>query len=93
MKTDSPGTGRIRLWVLDLETGDSQPVDRRRGGPRSITWSGPYLFYTYFVWTPDDELKLMRWDSTSQERARITGPDLERLGGQDVTVSVPRCLS
>jgi Tol biopolymer transport system component len=93
METDSPGTDRIRLWVLDLATGESVPVDRRRGGLVSISWSGPYLFYTYFVWTPDDELKLMRWDSTSQERVRITGPDLERLGGYDVTVSVPRFLS
>ena len=91
METDSPGTGRIRLWVLDLETGDSQPVDRRRGGPRSITWSGPYLIYTYFVWTPDDELKLMRWDSRSQERARISRPGLDRFAHNLATISAPRC--
>ena len=93
METDSPGTGRIRLWVLDLETGDSQPVDRRRGGPRSISWSGPYMIYTYneYFGGTDSQLMLMRWDSRSQERARISRPGLDRFAHHLATISAPRC--
>lgn len=36
-----PDTTRTRLFVLEVGTGDSLPVDRRRGGPGSMTWSGP----------------------------------------------------
>jgi Tol biopolymer transport system component len=42
MDATMPGTGRTRLFVLDLQTGISEPVDRRAGAVRSMTWSGPY---------------------------------------------------
>lgn len=46
MKADIPGAGRVRQYVFDLETGESQPVDRRRGVPRSASglgWSASAL--------------------------------------------------
>src|SRR5919206_489931 len=63
MGANIPGTTRDRLYVLDLDTGVSSPIDRRRGNPESLTWSGRFLFYLYYVWTPDDARYLMRWDS------------------------------
>jgi len=93
MSADIPGTGRPRLFVLDVETGNSMPVDRRRGGVRSMIWSGPYLLYTYFVWTPDDATYLMRWDSRSQERERMDRPGWETLLDEFTSISSPRCVS
>jgi Tol biopolymer transport system component len=89
-----PGTGRLRLYVFDLESGTSTPVDRRRGGPngpQAGTWSGPYLLYTYFVSQPDEALYLMRWDSRSDERARVDRPRMDDVLEQNGSISAPRC--
>jgi dipeptidyl aminopeptidase/acylaminoacyl peptidase len=85
-----PGTTRLRQFVLDIETGDTVPVDVRRGGPQSTTWSGPYLFYVYNV-GPTPEPTLMSWDSRTQRRATVDRAGLERfaLG----PISAPRCDS
>ena len=91
MNADIPGTDRWRLFVLDLKTGISTPVDRRRGGPQSLTWSGPFLLYVYDVWTPDDARYLMRWDSISQERGRVDRPGLDTVVGHFGAISAPRC--
>ena len=94
MAADIPGTGRNRLYVLDLETGDSHPVDRRRGGPTSMSWSGPYLFYTYYDWTGEDQVVLRSWDSTTGERSRVSAPgvpDPVFPSAWEATVSAPRC--
>jgi Tol biopolymer transport system component len=91
MQADIPGTGRPRLFVLDLESGTSTPVDRRRGGPQGLTWSGPYLLYTYSVTVPDDAVYLMRWDSRSQERVRVDRPDRKDVLSQFGTISAPVC--
>lgn len=93
LKADIPGVGRIRQYVLDIETGESQPVDRRRGFPQSATWSGPYLFYAYNSWEPNEHIELMRWDSITMERVRIDRPDLDPFGIGLVTVSAPHCSS
>jgi Tol biopolymer transport system component len=85
-----PGTTRLRQFVLDIETGDTVPVDVRRGGPQSVTWSGPYLFYVYDVGaTP--ELALMSWDSRTQRRATVDRAGLEQFGFGPI--SAPRCDS
>ena len=91
MRADIPGTGRPRLYVFDLESGTSTPVDRRRGFPEGLTWSGPYLLYTYVVTLPDDEVYLMRWDRGSEERARVDRPDRDDVLVQFGTTSAPRC--
>jgi Tol biopolymer transport system component len=91
MQADIPGTGRPRLFVLDLEAGTSTPVDRRRGGPQGLTWSGPHLLYTYSVTVPDDAVYPMRWDSRSQERARVDRPDRNDVLSQFGTISAPVC--
>jgi Tol biopolymer transport system component len=94
MEADIPEVGRLRLYVLDLETGDSRPVDRRRGGPTSISWSGPYLFYTYYDWTGEDQVVLRRWDSTTGERSNVSAPGIPDPvfpPAWDATVSAPRC--
>ena len=91
MTANIPGTDRPRLFVLDVESGVSTAVDRRRGGPQSMTWSGPFLLYVYEVWTPDDARYLMRWDSTSQERARLDRPGLDAAVGWFGAISAPRC--
>lgn len=85
-----PGTTRLRLFVLDIETAESVPVDLRRGGPESMTWSGPYLLYVYNV-GPDPELALMSWDSRTQRRATVDRAGLERFGFGPI--SAPRCDS
>jgi Tol biopolymer transport system component len=89
-----PGTGRLRLYAFDLESGTSTPVDRRRGGPngpQAGTWSGPYLLYTYFVSQPDEALYLMRWDSRSDERVRVDRPRMDEVLEQNGSISAPRC--
>jgi Tol biopolymer transport system component len=94
MEADIPGAGRPRLYVLDLETGESHPVDRRRGGPTSISWSGPYLFYTYFDWTGEDRVVLVRWDSTTGRRTEVSAPGRPDPAFPPVwgaAVSAPRC--
>jgi hypothetical protein len=66
------------------------PVDLRRGGPRSMTWSGPFLLYRYDL-GPDAEPVLMSWDSRTQRRAAWDRPGSERfLAGP---LSAPRCDS
>ncbi len=90
MLADIPAAGRPRLYVLDLESGASIPVDRRRGFPEGLTWSGPYLLYTYYVTVPDDEVHLMRWDSRSKQRARVDRPGNDVLA-RFSTISAPGC--
>ena len=85
-----PGTTRLRLFMLDIETGKSVPVDLRRGGPMAMTWSGPYLLYVYNV-GPAPELALMSWDSRTQRRASIERAGLDRFGYGPL--SAPRCDS
>ena len=85
-----PGTQRTRLYALDVETGASQPVDRRRGKPESMTWSGPYLIYTYSS-TLDDALLLMRWDSRTGERTRSDRSGVDRFYESKATISAPGC--
>jgi Tol biopolymer transport system component len=91
MQADLPGAGRPRLYLLDVETGNSRPVDRRRGGPTSTSWSGPYLFYAYYDWTGKDAVVLMRWDSRTGERGQVTARGLTLPAGWEATVSAPRC--
>jgi WD40 repeat protein len=93
MGADIPGTTRYRLYVLDLESGISLLVDRRRGGPTSMTWSGPYLLYTYWLRVGGDPLVLMRWDSRSQDRDRVDRPGLETVLDRSGMISAPRCSS
>jgi dipeptidyl aminopeptidase/acylaminoacyl peptidase len=85
MSANTPGTTDPRLYVLDLESGTSTPVDRRGGVPVGLTWSGPYLLYT------EDALHLMRWDSRSKERARVNRPQLDEVLDQAGIISAPRC--
>jgi Tol biopolymer transport system component len=85
-----PEPPRLRLFVLDIETGESSPVDLRRGEPMSMTWSGPYLLYVYNV-GPAPELALMSWDSRTLRRAQIDRDGLERFGYGPI--SAPRCDS
>lgn len=89
MQVVLPGT-RLRLFVLDVETGESVPVDLRRGGPQAMTWSGPYLVYLYDV-GPGPVRALMSWDSRTQRRSPIERPGIERFGGSPI--SAPRCDS
>jgi Tol biopolymer transport system component len=91
MEADTPGTGGPRLYVLDLESGTSTPIDRRRGGPVSMLWSGPYLLYVYAVTGPSETLYLMRWDSRSQERTRLERPAPKEVLDQLASISAPRC--
>jgi Tol biopolymer transport system component len=91
MAADIPGEGRRRLFVLDLESGESSPLDRRRGGPQALTWSGRYLIYTYFVWTPDDRLYLMRWDSRSERRRQVDRPGMDSVLTRFGSISAARC--
>ena len=93
MSANIPDTTRQRLFVLDLESGISAPVDRRRGGPGSLTWSGPYLLYTYWLRAAGDPVHLMRWDSRSQERERVNRPNIEHVVGWAGTISAPSCGS
>lgn len=93
MSADIPGTTRPRLYVLDLESGMSSPVDRRRGFPTSLTWSGSYLLYTYWLRTPGNPLHLMRWDSRSQDRERVDRPGLENVLDRSGMISAPNCGS
>jgi dipeptidyl aminopeptidase/acylaminoacyl peptidase len=93
MAADIPGTTRPRLYVLDLESGISALVDRRRGFPTSLTWSGPYLLYTYFLRTPGNPVVLMRWDSRSRDRDRVDRPGLENVLDRSGMISAPRCSS
>jgi dipeptidyl aminopeptidase/acylaminoacyl peptidase len=85
MAATIPGSTEPRLYVLDLESGTSAPVDRRRGGPVGLTWSGPYLLYA------DDALHLMRWDSRSKERARVDRPQMDEVLDQAGIISAARC--
>jgi hypothetical protein len=91
MAANIPATTRQRLFVLDLESGVSTPIDRRRGGPQSLTWSGDQLLYTYFVWTPDDRLYLMRWDSDTGRRREVDRPGRDRVLTRFGSISASRC--
>jgi Tol biopolymer transport system component len=91
MAADIPDTTRDRLFVLDLDTGVSTPIDRRRGNPESLTWSGRYLFYVYFVWTPDHAQYLMRWDSGTGKRAHVERPGQKEVLGRYGSISAPSC--
>jgi dipeptidyl aminopeptidase/acylaminoacyl peptidase len=93
MHADIPGTTRWRLFVLDLESGISTPVDRRRGGPQSMAWSGAYLLYVYDVWAPDDARYLMRWDSRTHDRVHMDRPGIDSVVGHSGSISAPRCGS
>jgi hypothetical protein len=90
LQTFIPGTDRLRLFVLDSETGEMLPVDLRQGGPESLTWSGPFLLYTYDV-GPELTPALMSWDSRTLRRTTVERPGLDRfvLG----PISAPRCDS
>jgi Tol biopolymer transport system component len=91
MAANIPGAIRTRLYVLDVSSGSSTAVDLRRGGPFSMTWAGPYLFYSYEVSTPDDRLYLMRWDSRSKDRQQVDRPGLDDVLGRFGAISAPRC--
>jgi Tol biopolymer transport system component len=78
METFLPDTTELRLFLLDNETGELTPVDLRSGKPGPLTWSGPFLLYTYSA-GPDSAPVLMSWDSRSQRRAPIERPGLERF--------------
>jgi dipeptidyl aminopeptidase/acylaminoacyl peptidase len=92
MSADIPGTARPwRLYVLDLESGISSPIDRRRGGPASLTWSGSYLLYTYWLRVGDDPLVLMRWDSRLQDRELVDRPGIENVLHRFGSISAPTC--
>jgi Tol biopolymer transport system component len=80
-----------RLYVVDLESGTSALVDRRSGWPVALTWSGPYLLYTFEVSRPDEALYLMRWDSRSKERARLDRPGLDDVLDPNASISASRC--
>ena len=94
MQAVIPGTTRQRLYVIDVDVkvdiGVDQwiPVDLRRGGPESMTWSGPYLLYIYNV-GPAPELAFMSWDSRTQRRAPVDRPGLDRFGYG--SISAARC--
>ena len=90
MQTFIPGTDRLRLFVLDIETTDLVAVDLRPGVPESLTWSGPFLLYTYEV-GEESVPALMSWDSRTQRRSVLERPGLDRfvLG----PISAPRCDS
>ena len=90
METFVPGTTRLGLVVLDNETEELVPVDRRAGQPASLTWSGPFLVYTYGV-APDGERTLMSWDSRTQRRSLIERPGLDRFVSGPI--SAARCDS
>jgi dipeptidyl aminopeptidase/acylaminoacyl peptidase len=92
MEADVPETGRVRVFVLDLETGESEPVDRRRGAPWAMTWSGDHLVYLYRLSHPEEVGVPMTWDSRSGERARIDRPGADRAVGSPLaTVSAADC--
>lgn len=92
MAADIPGTSRVRLFVLDLETGGSEPVDRRRGGPSAMTWSGDHLVYLYRPAHPEEVGVAMTWDSRSGERTRIERPGADRVVGSPLaTLSAAAC--
>lgn len=83
-----PGTTELGLYVLEDETEDLVPVDRRRGEPGSLTWSGPFLLYTYSA-AEDGDPVLMSWDSRTERRAPIDRPGLDRF--LTSPISAPRC--
>lgn len=85
MAATIPGSTDPRLYVLDLESGTSTPVERRIDGFVGLTWSGPYLLYT------DVALHLMRWDSRSKERAQVDRPQMNEVLDQAGIISAPRC--
>ena len=85
-----PGATDLRLFVLDDESGETVPVDLRRGSPGSMTWSGPFLLYTYTA-GPDSQPTLMSWDSRTQRRTTVERPGLERFAAGPI--SAPRCDS
>jgi Tol biopolymer transport system component len=78
LETFLPNTQELRLFLLDDETGELTPVDLRSGEPGSLTWSGPFLLYTYSA-GPDTAPILMSWDSRTQRRAPIERAGLERF--------------
>jgi Tol biopolymer transport system component len=89
LQTSIPGTTRVRVYVLEIETGQMLPVDLRRGEPGAMTWSGPFLIYVSDVAGPDPVL--MSWDSRTQRRATVERAGLERfLAGP---ISAARCDS
>ena len=90
LQTLLPGTDRLRLFVLDIETGEMMPVDLRQGEPQSLTWSGPFLLYTYDV-GPELVPTLMNWDSRTLRRSAIDRPGLDRFVSGPI--SAPRCDS
>ena len=55
-----------------------------------VTWSGPFLLYTYEV-GEESVPALMSWDSRTQRRSVLERPGLDRfvLG----PISAPRCDS
>jgi Tol biopolymer transport system component len=89
LQTSIPGTQRIGVYVLDLETGELLPLDLRRGEPGAMTWSGPFLIYLYDVAGPDPVL--MSWDSRTQRRATVDRAGLERFVAGPI--SAARCDS
>jgi hypothetical protein len=89
VQTSIPGTTRLRVYALEIETGEMLPVDLRRGEPGAMTWSGPFLIYFYDVAGPDPVL--MSWDSRTQRRATVERAGLERFVAGPI--SAARCDS
>jgi dipeptidyl aminopeptidase/acylaminoacyl peptidase len=85
-----PGTTRLRVFVLEIETGELLPVDLRPGEPGAMTWSGPFLIYLYAV-APQSASALMSWDSRTQRRSVVERSGIERFAGSPI--SAPRCRS
>jgi Tol biopolymer transport system component len=94
MAANIPGTPRMRLFALDLETGDSRPVDRRAGFVWDMTWSGHHLVYLYRLADPFDVRVPMTWDSRTGERGAIERPGADRFGNSPLaSVSAAACDS
>jgi dipeptidyl aminopeptidase/acylaminoacyl peptidase len=92
--TIEPGSsGTDRLYVFDTESKTTTAVDRRRGGPTGVTWSGPYLLYVYMVWGPGqvEDHQFMRWDSRTQEREQVDRPGHRNEQDTYTDISAPHC--
>jgi len=90
MEAVLPGTTQLAIFVLDDETDELVPVDRRAGEPGSLTWSGPFLLYTYRVGADGDPV-LLSWDHRTQRKAPIEREGLERFTAGPI--SAARCDS
>jgi dipeptidyl aminopeptidase/acylaminoacyl peptidase len=89
LQTSIPGTTRLGVYVLEIETRELLPVDLRSGEPGAMTWSGPFLIYLHDIAGPDPVL--MSWDSRTQRRAADERAGLERFVAGPI--SAARCDS